>query len=82
MLDSGPINFHTIMAFVVMRYFGYLRRDPDVLYTRWIGVLNNTGDLRVMVDGFINSVEYRTRFGRPSAAEASIPRVKLVAESA
>lgn len=52
-------------AFVVMQYFGYLRRDPDVLYMDWIRVLNETGDFRVMVNGFVNSIEYRTRFGQP-----------------
>ncbi len=49
-------------AFVVMQYFGYLRRDPDVLYLNWIDTLNQTGDYRVMVNGFLNSAEYRSRF--------------------
>jgi glucose/arabinose dehydrogenase len=51
-------------AFVVMQYFGYLRRDPDALYLNWIDTLNQTGDYRVMVNGFINSAEYRSRFGQ------------------
>jgi glucose/arabinose dehydrogenase len=51
-------------AFVVMQYFGYLRRDPDILYLQWIDTLNRTGDYRVMVNGFINSVEYNSRFGQ------------------
>jgi glucose/arabinose dehydrogenase len=51
-------------AFVVMQYFGYLRRDPDILYLNWIDTLNQTGDYRVMVNGFINSAEYRSRFGQ------------------
>jgi len=51
-------------AFVVMEYFGYLRRDPDALYTDWIDVLNQTGDARHMVEGFVNSSEYRKRFQR------------------
>jgi hypothetical protein len=50
-------------AFVVMQYFGYLRRDPDILYLDWIQTLNRTGDYRTMINGFINSVEYRQRFG-------------------
>ena len=50
-------------AFVVMQYFGYLRRDPDALYTDWIQVLDTTGDYRGMVNGFMNSLEYRFRFG-------------------
>jgi len=50
-------------AFVVMQYFGYLRRDPDALYTNWIQVLDTTNDFRGMVSGFMNSLEYRFRFG-------------------
>jgi hypothetical protein len=50
-------------AFVVMEYFGYLHRDPDALYLTWIDVLNrNPADSRHMVEGFVNSVEYRNRF--------------------
>jgi hypothetical protein len=50
-------------AFVVMQYFGYLRRDPDILYINWIAHLEATGDYRSMIQGFVNSVEYRGRFG-------------------
>lgn len=50
-------------AFVVMQYFGYLRRDPDAFYLDWIQVLNTTGDSRGMINGFVNSLEYRFRFG-------------------
>ncbi|PYS52189.1 MAG: hypothetical protein DMF68_02280 [Acidobacteria bacterium] len=49
-------------AFVVMQYFGYLRRDPDILYLNWIDTMNKTGDYRTMINGFINSLEYRQRF--------------------
>src|SRR5215813_573699 len=51
-------------AFVVMEYFGYLHRDPDALYLNWIDVLNQTGDPRHMIEGFVNSGEYRNRFQR------------------
>ncbi|HEX8844238.1 MAG TPA: DNA/RNA non-specific endonuclease [Pyrinomonadaceae bacterium] len=52
-------------AFVVMQYFGYLRRDPDILYLEWIRIMNeNGGDYRVMINGFMNSAEYRQRFGQ------------------
>ena len=52
-------------AFVVMQYFGYLRRDPDILYLDWIKIMNeNGGDYRGMIDGFMNSLEYRQRFGQ------------------
>ena len=50
-------------AFVVMQYFGYLRRQPDALYLNWITYLDTTGDYRNMINGFMNSVEYRGRFG-------------------
>ena len=51
-------------AFVVMQYFGYLRRNPDALYFDWIKVLDaNPADSRHMIDGFVNSTEYRHRFG-------------------
>jgi hypothetical protein len=50
-------------AFVVEMYFGYLRRDPDSLYLRWIQTLDQTGDYRTLVNGFVNSQEYRQRFG-------------------
>ena len=50
-------------AFVVMEYFGYLKRDPDAAYTVWIDVLNaNPTDSRHMVEGFVDSTEYRNRF--------------------
>lgn len=66
-VESTPVQdkfFNT--AFVLMQYFGYLRRDPDpVGFTNWLNTLNTTGDFRQMVGGFINSFEYRGRFGPP-----------------
>lgn len=50
-------------AFVVMQYFGYLRREPDAAYLQWITHLNSTNDFRSMINGFMNSLEYRARFG-------------------
>jgi hypothetical protein len=48
---------------VVMQYFGYLRRDPDILYLNWLAVIDaNPADSRGMVNGFFNSTEYRQRF--------------------
>jgi hypothetical protein len=54
-------------AFVAMQYYGYLRRSPEEGgYNNWLNYLNtNPGDFRTMVNGFMNSVEYRLRFGRP-----------------
>jgi hypothetical protein len=50
-------------AFVVMQYHGYLHRNPDISYLAWIKTMNeNGGNYRVMIDGFVNSLEYRNRF--------------------
>jgi hypothetical protein len=62
-LESTEVyNKYYNQSFVVMQYFGYLRRDPDALYVNWIQVLDQTGDPRHMINGFMNSTEYRNRF--------------------
>lgn len=62
--ESGEVyTKYYNQAFVVMQYFGYLRRDPDAFYLNWIQVLETTGDSRGMISGFVNSLEYRFRFG-------------------
>jgi len=60
-------------AFVLMQYFGYLRRNPDDLpdnnldgFNFWLGKLNQFNGNFVnaeMVKAFITSTEYRQRFG-------------------
>jgi hypothetical protein len=53
-------------AFVIMQYFGYLRRDPEPGgYLFWLNVLNNRepNNYRGMVCSFITSAEYHLRFG-------------------
>ncbi|MDQ1560330.1 MAG: hypothetical protein QOD32_3390, partial [Pyrinomonadaceae bacterium] len=51
-------------AFVGMQYYGYLRRKPDPAgFNAWLSVLQS-GNVRTMVDGFLNSAEYKLRFGR------------------
>jgi hypothetical protein len=53
-------------AFVLMQYFGYLRRDPDQGgYDFWLGILNNPSlsSYRSMVCAFLTSAEYQQRFG-------------------
>jgi hypothetical protein len=54
-------------AFVLMEYFGYLRRDPDADgFNFWLKKLNSfAGDFRraEMVKAFLSSTEYRQRFG-------------------
>jgi cytochrome c peroxidase len=56
-------------AFVLMEYFGYLRRDPDESgYDFWLSKLNQFGgdyNAAEMVKAFISSTEYRQRFGQP-----------------
>jgi len=52
-------------SFVLMQYFGYLRRDPEPEgLAFWYDVLNNTapGDYRGIACGFITSAEYQRRF--------------------
>ena len=55
-------NKYYNQAFVVMQYFGYLHRQPDALYLNWLAHLEATGDYRSMIDGFVSSLEYRSRF--------------------
>ena len=53
-------------AFVLMQYFGYLRRDVDQSgYDFWLDVLNHRapGTFRGMVCAFVTSAEYQDRFG-------------------
>ena len=54
-------------AFVLMEYFGYLRRDPDTDgFTFWLDKLNSFNGSFInaeMVKAFITSGEYRQRFG-------------------
>jgi len=60
-------------AFVLMEYFGYLRRNPNdppdadfVGYDFWLSKLNSFSSFQQaqMVEAFINSTEYRQRFGQ------------------
>jgi hypothetical protein len=60
-------------AFVLMQYFGYLRRNPNdppdsdlTGYNYWLGKLNEFGgdyEKAEMVKAFLSSTEYRGRFG-------------------
>lgn len=62
-------------AFVLMQYFGYLRRNPNEApepglnydgYNFWLGKLNDFNGNYIaaeMVKAFISSIEYRQRFG-------------------
>ncbi|MGH9971287.1 MAG: DUF4214 domain-containing protein [Pyrinomonadaceae bacterium] len=61
-------------AFVLIQYFGYLRRNPDDLpdtnfdgWRFWLNKLNTHTSFidAEMVKSFIVSIEYRSRFGLP-----------------
>jgi hypothetical protein len=50
-------------SFVILHYFGYLRRDPDGNRADgWTEMLDRSGDAARVTEGFINSLEYRQRF--------------------
>jgi subtilisin-like proprotein convertase family protein len=55
-------------TFVMMQYFGYLRRDPDASgYQFWLNKLNQFNgnfEQAEMVKAFLVSGEYRSRFGQ------------------
>jgi hypothetical protein len=64
---------HFNRAFVLMQYFGYLRRNPNDApdnnfdgYNFWLAKLDQFNGNFIeaeMVKGFITSIEYRQRFG-------------------
>jgi hypothetical protein len=62
------INAKRNDMFVMMEYFGYLRRDPDASgYAFWLKKLSEFGgnfEQAEMVKAFIQSLEYRDRFPR------------------
>ena len=64
--DSDEVSIREAnQGFVAMQYYGYLRRTPDTGgFNSWLNHLNaNPTDFRTMVNGFMNSAEYRLRFG-------------------
>ncbi|MCU1264066.1 MAG: Na-Ca exchanger/integrin-beta4 [Acidobacteria bacterium] len=65
--DSAFVTALYNPAFVLMQYFGYLRRPPDQTgYNFWLDHLNNRtpNNYRAMVCAFITSHEYQRRFGQ------------------
>jgi hypothetical protein len=58
-------NIEAVRAFVASQYYGYLRRTPDTAgLNAWMNYLTtHPNDFRTMVNGFMNSQEYRLRFG-------------------
>jgi serine protease AprX len=52
-------------AYVLMQYYGYLRRDIDPGgYAFWLNILNGGASGRGMVCSFITSTEYQHRFSQ------------------
>ncbi|HWS89213.1 MAG TPA: Calx-beta domain-containing protein [Pyrinomonadaceae bacterium] len=72
--DADLSNAELNKAFVLMQYIGYLRRDPDASpdtsfdgYNHWLGKLQEFNGNYIqaeMVKAFIDSIEYRNRFGQ------------------
>jgi hypothetical protein len=72
--DSDLVTAEKNRAFVLMQYFGYLRRNPNdspdanhTGYDFWLTKLNQFGGNFInaeMVKAFITSSEYRQRFGQ------------------
>ena len=64
-VESQEVNQRQFnFAFVASQYYGYLRRTPDQSgYQAWLNALLRGENSRTMVNGFMNSVEYRLRFG-------------------
>ncbi len=71
--DVDFISAQFNRAFVLMQYFGYLRRNPNDApdanfdgYSFWLAKLNQFNgnyEQAEMVKAFITSSEYRQRFG-------------------
>ncbi len=73
--NSTLAELETNRAFVLMQYFGYLRRNPNDApepglnfdgYNFWLGKLNDFNGNYInaqMVEAFITSIEYKLRFG-------------------
>lgn len=63
--DEISLQREAVNAFVASQYYGYLRRTPDAAgFQAWVNYLNvHPADFRTMVNGFLNSAEYKLRFG-------------------
>ena len=75
--NASFVNSEYNASFVLMQYFGYLRRDADRGgYDFWLNVVNNRepNNYRGMICAFLTSIEYQERFGlflRRSNADCS-----------
>ena len=62
-IDSDEMMRLGNQHFVILHYFGYLRRDPDARgVNNWTEALDRSGVAAQVTEGFINSLEYRQRF--------------------
>ena len=63
--DQIDIATLTDEEFIDLLYQAILRRAPEPAgYQAWLDYLNaHPTDFRTMVNGFVNSIEYRLRFG-------------------
>jgi Calx-beta domain len=59
------VNIEAVSTFVASQYYGYLRRTPEPAgFNAWVNYLTmHPTEFRTMVNGFLNSIEYRLRFG-------------------
>jgi hypothetical protein len=66
--NDGFVSAKRNETFVMMQYFGYLRREPDAAgFAFWLNKLNQFNgnfEQAEMVKAFLVSGEYRQRFGR------------------
>lgn len=63
-LDPASPNYNS--SFVKHCYWNFLARQPDTGgFNFWLNALNSSGDYNGVVQGFITSPEYRSRFGAP-----------------
>lgn len=66
LLNNNPGTQAYNEEYVRQLYLCLLQRPPDSEgFATWMGVLSSTGDFDHVVHGFINSIEYRSRFGPP-----------------
>lgn len=62
-IDSDEMMRLGNRSFVILHYFGYLRRDPDGPgVNSWTEALDRSGVTAKVTEGFITSLEYRQRF--------------------
>ncbi|HEU5131948.1 MAG TPA: hypothetical protein VFT26_07600 [Pyrinomonadaceae bacterium] len=62
-IDSDEMMRLGNRYFVILHYFGYLRRDPDMRgVNSWTDALDRSGVATQVTEGFITSLEYRQRF--------------------